>query len=70
MNIIVISGEKGVGYSSKISTIVMQVVLAMTAIWLHNLHYSKLQPDSNVLRIQYILHVMKGSHTSMMIQSQ
>jgi len=30
----------------------------------------KLQPDSNVPRIHNILHVMKGSHTSTMVQLQ
>jgi len=58
MSIIIISEEKGVGYSSNSSTIVM---LAMTAM------NRKLQTDSNVLRI-HILHIMKGSHASTMAQ--
>ena len=67
---LIISGEKGAGYSSKSSTTIMWVVLAMTAMapqfaYIMN---RKLQPDSNVPRIHIILHVMKGSHASMMAQ--
>ena len=57
------------GGGSKSSTIVIQVVFAMTAmapkfIYIMN---RKLQPDSNVMRI-HILHIMKGSHASTMAQ--
>ena len=59
------------GGGSKSSTIVIQVVFAMTAmapkfIYIMN---RKLQPDSNGLRI-HIPSVIKASHTSMMAQSQ
>ena len=59
INDLITSGEKGAEYSSKSSTIVMQVVLVMTAMapqfaYIMN---RKLQPDSDVLRI-YILYVM------------
>ena len=57
--------EKGAEYSSKSSTIVMQVVLVMTAMapqfaYIMN---RKLQPDSDVLSI-HILYVMNTFPTS------
>ena len=59
INDLITSGEKGAEYSSKSSTIVIQVVLVMTAMapqfaYIMN---RKLQPDSDVLRI-HILYVM------------
>jgi len=56
-----IDREKGEGYTSKSSTIVMQVILAMTAMAPQFAYIMNRKPDSNVLRI-HILHVMKGSH--------
>ena len=58
INDLITSGEKGAEYSSKNSTIVMWVVLVMTAMapqfgFIMN---RKLQPDSDVLRI-HILYV-------------
>ena len=56
-------GEGG-GVFIKSSMIVMEVLLAMTAMapqFAYILN-RKLQPDSNALRI-HIQHVMKGSHT-------
>ena len=54
---------EGAGYSSKSTTTVMYVMLAMTAMapQLARIMNRKLQPDSNVMRI-HILHIMKGSH--------
>jgi len=67
MIIIIISGEKGAGYSSKISMLVMQVVLAMTEMALqfaYNIMINrKLQPNIQVLKI----HIMKRSHASMVV---
>ena len=59
INDLITSGEKGAEYSSKSSTIVMYVVLVMTAMapqfaYIMN---RKLQPDSDVLRT-HILYVM------------